>query len=186
MINVLIFCITDLCFAKTTTTSIFPLLRYCCYNCGLLLRSFWEIFCLAFCFEIRTSCTFVCMFWIMSLVLLISFVIKDVWHNCRLHFSVHLSIIAISSHKVQLATTKYFSSIKLFFKKKLHGFILWMGFNGLKAKEPLHGGSSLFTTKFPKIHGTHVIDLRRMKSWVDLGATQWFWTLDPWIPNLVS
>ena len=40
--------------------------------------------------------------------------------------------------------------------------------------EPLRGGSLLFTTKFPDIPGTHFIDLRRMKGWVDLGATQWF------------
>ena len=47
--------------------------------------------------------------------------------------------------------------------------------------EPLRGGSLLFTTKFPEISGTHFTDLRRMKGWVDLGATQWFWTPDPWI-----
>ena len=29
--------------------------------------------------------------------------------------------------------------------------------------EPLQGGSLLFTTKFPKIPGTHLIDLERMK-----------------------
>ena len=29
-----------------------------------------------------------------------------------------------------------------------------MGFNGLKATEPLHGGSLSFTTKFPEIPGT--------------------------------
>ena len=29
--------------------------------------------------------------------------------------------------------------------------------------EPLRGGSLLFTTKFPKIPGTHFIDLRMMK-----------------------
>ena len=38
----------------------------------------------------------------------------------------------------------------------------------------LRGGSLLFTTKFPDIPGTHFIDLRRMKGWADLGATQWF------------
>ena len=47
--------------------------------------------------------------------------------------------------------------------------------------EPLRGGSLLFTTKFPKILGSHFINLERMKSWVDLGANQWFWTRDPWI-----
>ena len=29
--------------------------------------------------------------------------------------------------------------------------------------EPLQGGSSLFTTKFPEIPGTHFINLGRMK-----------------------
>ena len=42
--------------------------------------------------------------------------------------------------------------------------------------EPLQGASLLFTTKFPEIPGTHFIDLGRMKGWVDLGATQRFWT----------
>ena len=45
--------------------------------------------------------------------------------------------------------------------------------------EPLWGGSLLFTTKFSEIPGTHFMDLRRMKNWVDLVANQWFWTWDP-------
>ena len=49
--------------------------------------------------------------------------------------------------------------------------------------EPLQGGSLLFTTKFPEIPGTHFIDLGRMKGWVDLGATHWFWAWDPWFGN---
>ena len=49
--------------------------------------------------------------------------------------------------------------------------------------EPLQGGSLLFTTKFPEISGTHFTNLGRMKGWVDLGATQWFWTQVPWIGN---
>ena len=49
--------------------------------------------------------------------------------------------------------------------------------------EPLRGGSLLFTTKFPEIPGTHFIDLGRMKGWVDLGATQWFWARDPGFGN---
>ena len=49
--------------------------------------------------------------------------------------------------------------------------------------EPLRVGSLLFTIKFPQIPGTHFIDLGMMKDWVDLGATQWFWTWDPWIGN---
>ena len=54
----------------------------------------------------------------------------------------------------------------------------------LKATEPLRGGSLLFITKFPEISGTYLIGLQRMKDWVDLGATQWFWTRDSWIGNL--
>ena len=38
--------------------------------------------------------------------------------------------------------------------------------------EPLRGGSLLFSTKFPEIHGSHFIDLGRMKSFVDLEAIQ--------------
>ena len=34
--------------------------------------------------------------------------------------------------------------------------------------ETLRGGSLLFTTKFPKISGTHFTDLGRMKGWADL------------------
>ena len=49
--------------------------------------------------------------------------------------------------------------------------------------EPLRGGSLLFTTKFPENSGTHFTELGRMKGWVDLGATQWFWTWDRWIGN---
>ena len=48
---------------------------------------------------------------------------------------------------------------------------------------PLWGGSLLYTTKFPDIPGTHFTDLRRMKGWLDLRATQWFRTRDSWIGN---
>ena len=48
-------------------------------------------------------------------------------------------------------------------KKKLYDPFLWMGFNCLKATTPLQGGSLLFTTKFPEISGTHLIDLGKMK-----------------------
>ena len=37
------------------------------------------------------------------------------------------------------------------------------GVNCLKAAEPLRGISLVFTTKFPEIPGTHLIDLGRMK-----------------------
>ena len=46
---------------------------------------------------------------------------------------------------------------------KLYGLFLWMGFNCHKATESLWGGILLFTTRFPEIPGTHLIDLGRMK-----------------------
>ena len=48
-------------------------------------------------------------------------------------------------------------------QKKLYGHFLWMGFNCIKATEPLLGDSLLFTTKSPGGPGTHLIDLRKMK-----------------------
>ena len=77
-------------------------------------------------------------------------------------------------------------------EKKLYGPFLWMGLNCLQAIEPLRRDSLLFITKSPEVPGTHLIDpgthlidLGRMKGWVDLGATQWFWTRKPWIGNPV-
>ena len=49
---------------------------------------------------------------------------------------------------------------------------LWMGLYCLKAAKPLRGGSFLFTTDFPEIPGTHLINLGKMKGSVDLEATQ--------------
>ena len=37
--------------------------------------------------------------------------------------------------------------------------------------------------RFPGVLDTQLIALRRMKDWVDLGASQWFRTWDPWIGN---
>ena len=71
---------------------------------------------------------------------------------------------------------KYFYSIQtvLILDLKLYDPFLWVGFNCFRATEPLRGGSLLFTTMFPEIPGTHLINLRRMKDRVDLGATKWF------------
>ena len=60
-----------------------------------------------------------------------------------------------------------------------------MGFNCLKATEPLQGGS-LLSTKFPEIPGTCLIDLGKIKGWVNFGAKQWFWTRDHWIGHPVQ
>ena len=56
-----------------------------------------------------------------------------------------------------------YSTYKTFFyKKTLYGPFLWMGFNCLKATEPLRE-SLLFTNKSPAITGTHLINLIKMK-----------------------
>ena len=47
-----------------------------------------------------------------------------------------------------------------------------MGFNCLKAKEPLQGGPLPLTSKFPEIPGTHLINLGRMKGRVNIGTTK--------------
>ena len=66
--------------------------------------------------------------------------------------------------------------------KKLYGSFLWTEMNCLKSTEPLQGGSLLFITQFRKIPGTHLINLGKMKGWLDLGgATPWFSTQDHWI-----
>ena len=86
-----------------------------------------------------------------------------------------------------LSMTKFFISNKknLAIKhKKKKVYIPFM--DGIQLPwrlEPLQGGSLLFTSKFPDIPGIYFINLRRMNSWVDLGASQWFWTWDPWIGN---
>ena len=46
--------------------------------------------------------------------------------------------------------------------KKLYDPFLWIGFNFLKATEPLWEESLLLTTKSAETPGTHLIDLRRM------------------------
>lgn len=61
-----------------------------------------------------------------------------------------------------------------------------MGFHCLKVKKILRGDSLIFSTKSPEIPCTHLIDLWRIKGWADLGATQWFWTRDPCIGNLLK
>ena len=47
--------------------------------------------------------------------------------------------------------------------KKNCGHFSWMELSCLKVKEPLRGDSLLFTNKSPKIPGTHLTDLGKMK-----------------------
>ena len=54
-------------------------------------------------------------------------------------------------------------SLKLFLQQELYNPFLWMGFNCLKATEPLRGDSLLFTTWHPELPGTHLVNLGRMK-----------------------
>ena len=58
-----------------------------------------------------------------------------------------------------------------------------MGFNCLKATEPLRADSLLFTTRPPGLPDTYLIDLVTMKGWIDLGVTLQIWTWDRWIDN---
>ena len=66
------------------------------------------------------------------------------------------------------------ASKKNFFKKKLYGPILLMGFDCLNAMEPLGGHTLHFTTKPPGVTGTHFINHGRIESLVNHEATQWF------------
>ena len=63
--------------------------------------------------------------------------------------------------------------------------IRWCGSTASRLQPPW-GGSLLFMIQFPEISGTHFIDLGRMKGWLDLRATQWFWTRDPQSSTLTT
>ena len=54
---------------------------------------------------------------------------------------------------------------------KLYDPSLWMGFDCLKATQPLQGGSLLFTTRSQGGLRTHLIDLERRKGWLNLETT---------------
>ena len=62
-----------------------------------------------------------------------------------------------------------------------YGPFLWMGFNYLKVTDPRREDSLLFATKSPEIPGTESIYLWKLKGWVNLEFTQWFWTQDAWM-----
>ena len=64
--------------------------------------------------------------------------------------------------------SKYILCVFVFFFLFLIMAPCYGWFNCLKAREPLWGGSLLFTTTFPEIPGTHLMNLRRMKDSVDL------------------
>ena len=62
-----------------------------------------------------------------------------------------------------------------------YGPFLWMGFNYFKVTDPRREDSLLFATKSPEIPGTESIYLWKLKGWVNLEFTQWFWTQDAWM-----
>ena len=57
------------------------------------------------------------------------------------------------------------------------------GSTGMRLQSHYEVTIYFYTIKSPEIPVTYLIDLRRMKGWVDLGATQWFRIWDPWIGN---
>ena len=57
--------------------------------------------------------------------------------------------------------------------KKLYDPFLWIRFNCLREAEPLIRHSLLFTIKSPEALGIHLIDIGRVKGWINLGATLW-------------
>ena len=70
----------------------------------------------------------------------------------------------ISLSRSILAVQKFAFSFFFFFKKnKLYGPFLWIGFNCLKATEPLRGDRLLFNVQFPGILGIQLTNLRIMK-----------------------
>ena len=63
---------------------------------------------------------------------------------------------------------------ELSFEKKLYGHFQQTAFNCLEVTKPLQRDNLPLPTKFPECPGTHLINLRRIKGWVNLGATHWF------------
>ena len=109
---------------------------------------------------------------------------------CLTYLSKKL-IVALSktSNTVAIICRKTLYPKKCSFKKKtkkkteenLMALFLWMTFNCLQS----HCKEKVFTFRSPEVSGTHLINLERMKSWVNLGAIQWLWAQNPWIVNCI-
>ena len=67
-------------------------------------------------------------------------------------------------------------------KKKLYGPFLWIGFNCLKARSTFRRQFTFYHL-VPRNSWYLFYRPRKDESWVDLGATHWFWIRDPWIGN---
>ena len=92
----------------------------------------------------------------------------------------------VNALAIFLATYQGQSKLKLVLQKTFFKETLWPLFvdgvqlsQGYRATTRRHC-NLFFTTKF-----THFIHFCRMKGWVNLTATKWFWTWDPWIENSV-
>ena len=96
---------------------------------------------------------------------------------------VHFKLLNITFQRIEIFHFLKFQGFKKLKKKKNFMTPFYGSGSTASRLEPLREGSLLFTTNLPEIPGTHFIGLGRMKDWVDLGATQWFWTRDPWIWN---
>ena len=83
-------------------------------------------------------------------------------------------------------TTNSRSRVRCFIQKiKLYHLFFWVAFNYLKATEPLRENSLLLTFKSPWVSGAHLINLGKMKGWVDIKShivflTQYPGNLAPW------
>lgn len=100
-------------------------------------------------------------------------------HNFEHDLSVKSKEI-VSSAKITQNSSSVFDKRTLI--KNLWPFSK-VGFNYLKARQPLRVDSFLFTTKSPEITGTHLINFWRIKDWFDLENTYWFWTRDTRVGN---
>ena len=63
---------------------------------------------------------------------------------------------------VQHCLSQEIKGMEIIGKRKLYGPFFWMGFNCLKATEPLQGDSLLFTIHFPAVSGIQLIDLEKV------------------------
>ena len=102
----------------------------------------------------------------------------NLWRDLYMD-STMATISGIFTSQLQSCVCSFFFFLK---KKNFMGPFYRRG-STVSRLQPLRGGSLLFTTKFSDIPGTHFTDLGRIKSWVNLGATQWFWTRGTWIGN---
>ena len=61
--------------------------------------------------------------------------------------------------------------------------LLQIEFNCLTATEALQGDSLHLSTKSSEVHGTHMINLEKLKGWVDLWPPTGYWAYAPWMGN---